>query len=40
MVFVDHGLLRKDEARDVQDMFNLLDIPLITINAKMSSYLA
>jgi len=33
-VFVDHGLLRKDEARDVQDMFNLLDIPLITINAK------
>ncbi len=33
-VFVDHGLLRKDEARDVQDMFNLLDIPLITIDAK------
>jgi len=33
-VFVDHGLLRKDEARDVQDMFKLLDIPLITIDAK------
>jgi len=33
-VFVDHGLLRKDEAKDVQDMFKLLDIPLITIDAK------
>jgi len=33
-VFVDHGLLRKDEAQDVQDMFRLLDIPLITINAR------
>jgi len=33
-VFVDHGLLRKDEAKDVQDMFRLLDIPLITIDAK------
>jgi len=32
-VFVDHGLLRKDEARQVQDMFKLLDIPLITIDA-------
>ena len=33
-VFVDHGLLRKDEARSVQDMFRLLDIPLVTVNAK------
>ncbi len=32
-VFVDHGLLRKDEAKQVQDMFALLDIPLITIDA-------
>ncbi len=32
-VFVDHGLLRKDEAKQVQDMFKLLDIPLITIDA-------
>ncbi len=33
-VFVDQGLLRKDEAKQVQDMFRLLDIPLITIDAK------
>ena len=33
-VFVDQGLLRKDEAEQVQDMFRLLDIPLITINAQ------
>ena len=33
-VFVDQGLLRKDEAGQVQDMFKLLDIPLITIDAK------
>ncbi len=33
-VFVDHGLLRKDEAKQVQDMFKLLDIPLITVDAK------
>jgi GMP synthase (glutamine-hydrolysing) len=33
-VFVDQGLLRKDEAAQVQDMFKLLDIPLITIDAK------
>ena len=33
-VFVDQGLLRKDEAQDVQNMFKLLDIPLITIDAK------
>jgi len=33
-VFVDQGLLRKDEAKQVQDMFKLLDIPLITINAQ------
>ena len=33
-VFVDQGLLRKDEAPQVQDMFKLLDIPLITINAQ------
>ncbi len=33
-VFVDQGLLRKDEARDVQNMFKLLDIPLITIDAR------
>ena len=32
-VFVDHGLLRKDEAKQVQDMFKLLDIPLITVDA-------
>jgi len=33
-VFVDQGLLRKDEAKQVQDMFKLLDIPLITIDAR------
>ena len=33
-VFVDQGLLRKNEAQQVQDMFKLLDIPLITIDAK------
>ena len=33
-VFVDQGLLRKNEAEDVQNMFKLLDIPLITIDAK------
>ncbi len=33
-VFVDQGLLRKDEAEQVQTMFKLLDIPLITIDAK------
>ncbi len=33
-VFVDQGLLRKDEAGQVQDMFKLLNIPLITINAQ------
>jgi len=33
-VFVDHGLLRKNEAKQVQDMFKMLDIPLITINAQ------
>jgi len=33
-VFVDQGLLRKDEAIQVQDMFKMLDIPLITIDAK------
>ena len=33
-VFVDQGLLRKDEAEQVQDMFKLLDIPLITIDAR------
>jgi len=33
-VFVDQGLLRKDEAKQVQDMFKLLDIPLITIDAQ------
>ncbi len=32
-VFVDHGLLRKNEAKQVQDMFKMLDIPLITIDA-------
>jgi GMP synthase (glutamine-hydrolysing) len=34
-VFVDQGLLRKDEAKQVQDMFKMLDIPLITIDAKI-----
>ncbi len=33
-VFVNQGLLRKDEAVQVQDMFKLLDIPLITIDAQ------
>jgi len=33
-VFVDQGLLRKDEAEQVQVMFKLLDIPLITVNAQ------
>lgn len=33
-VFVDQGLLRKDEAEQVQDMFKLLDIPLITVDAR------
>jgi len=33
-VFVDQGLLRKDEAEQVQIMFSMLDIPLITVDAK------
>lgn len=33
-VFVDQGLLRKDEAQQVQDMFKLVGIPLITVDAK------
>ncbi len=33
-VFVDQGLLRKDEASQVQDMFRMLGINLITINAQ------
>jgi GMP synthase (glutamine-hydrolysing) len=33
-VFVDQGLLRKNEVEDVQNMFKLLDMNLITINAK------
>ena len=33
-VFVDHGLLRKDEASQVEAMFKMLDIPLITVDAK------
>ncbi|MDD2451329.1 MAG: glutamine-hydrolyzing GMP synthase [Sulfurovum sp.] len=33
-VFVDQGLLRKDEAKQVQDMFKMLEIDLITIDAK------
>ncbi|TET87926.1 MAG: glutamine-hydrolyzing GMP synthase [Sulfurovum sp.] len=33
-VFVDQGLLRKDEAEQVQAMFKMLDMPLITIDAK------
>ncbi len=33
-VFVDQGLLRKDEASQVQDMFRMLSINLITINAQ------
>ncbi|HIM93621.1 MAG TPA: glutamine-hydrolyzing GMP synthase [Campylobacterales bacterium] len=34
-VFVEQGLLRKNEVEDVQNMFKLLDIPLITIDAKV-----
>ena len=34
-VFVDQGLLRKNEVEDVQNMFKLLDIPLITVDAKV-----
>jgi GMP synthase (glutamine-hydrolysing) len=33
-VFVDQGLLRKDEAVQVQNMFKMLDIDLITIDAR------
>lgn len=33
-VFVDQGLLRKDEAEQVQDMFKLVGIPLITVDAR------
>ncbi len=33
-VFVDQGLLRKDEAEQVQTMFKMLGIPLVTIDAK------
>ena len=33
-VFVDQGLLRQDEALQVQNMFAMLSIDLITINAK------
>ncbi|SFV59051.1 GMP synthase [glutamine-hydrolyzing] [hydrothermal vent metagenome] len=33
-VFVDQGLLRKNEVEDVQNMFKMLDMNLITINAK------
>ncbi|MFA5502073.1 MAG: glutamine-hydrolyzing GMP synthase [Sulfurovaceae bacterium] len=33
-VFVDQGLLRKDEASQVEDMFRMLGINLITINAQ------
>ncbi len=33
-VFVDQGLLRKDEATQVQEMFKMLGIPLITVNAQ------
>ncbi|SFZ97612.1 GMP synthase [glutamine-hydrolyzing] [hydrothermal vent metagenome] len=33
-VFVDQGLLRKNEVEDVQIMFKMLDIPLITVDAK------
>jgi len=33
-VFVDQGLLRKDEAVQVQNMFKMLDMNLITIDAK------
>jgi len=34
-VFVEQGLLRKNEVEDVQNMFKLLDIPLITVDAKV-----
>ena len=34
-VFVDQGLLRKNEVEDVQVMFKMLDIPLITVDAKV-----
>jgi len=33
-VFVDQGLLRKNEVEDVQNMFKMLDMNLITIDAK------
>ena len=33
-VFVDQGLLRKNEVEDVQNMFKMLGIPLITVDAK------
>lgn len=33
-VFVDQGLLRKDEAIQVQNMFKMLDMNLITIDAR------
>lgn len=33
-VFVDQGLLRKDEAQDVQDMFKMLGMNLITVDAQ------
>ncbi len=33
-VFVDQGLLRKDEAAQVQTMFRMLDIDLITVDAR------
>jgi GMP synthase (glutamine-hydrolysing) len=32
-VFVDQGLLRQDEAQQVQDMFAMLDMNLITVDA-------
>ncbi len=34
-VFVDQGLLRKNEVEDVQVMFKMLGIPLITVDAKV-----
>ena len=33
-VFVDQGLLRKNEVEDVQVMFKMLNMPLITVDAK------
>lgn len=33
-VFVDQGLLRKNEVEQVQAMFKMLGMPLITVNAK------